>query len=93
MSDQRILDEILKVASDNYTADPTQVLWHSIEFFLKTLSIHVGMVKEFEESQGKVFDEECVVKQVFSDLERQILGNLRKQSRPTNILTMRNRIL
>lgn len=93
MSDQRILDDILKVASDNYTAEPTQVLWRSIEFFLKTLSVHVGMVKQVEEAQGKVFDEETIVKQVFADLERQILDNLRKQKKPTNILTMRNKIL
>lgn len=93
MSDQRILDDILKVASDNYTAEPTQVLWRSIEFFLKTLSVHVGMVKQVEEAQGKVFDEETIVKQVFADLERQILDNLRKQRKPSNILTMRNKIL
>lgn len=93
MSDQRILDDILKVASDNYTAEPIQVLWRSVEFFLKTLSVHIGIVKSLEEAQGKVFDEETIVKQVFADLERQILDNLRKQKKPTNILTMRNKVL
>jgi hypothetical protein len=93
VSDQRILDDILKVASDNYTAEPNQVLWRSVEFFLKTLSVHVGIVKSLEEAQGKVFDEETIVKKVFADLERQILDNLRKQRKPTNIITMRNKIL
>jgi hypothetical protein len=93
MADNRILDDILKVASDNYTADPTQVLWRSVEFFLKTLSVHMEILKTLNEAQGKVFDEETIVKQVFADLERQILDNLRKQKKPTNILTMRNKVL
>jgi len=93
MADNRILDDILKVASDNFTADPTKVLWRSVEFFLKTLTVHVGILKGMHESQGKVFDEETIVKQVFSDLERQILDKLRKDKKPTNIITMRNKIL
>jgi hypothetical protein len=93
VADNRILDDILKVASDNYTAEPTQVLWRSVEFFLKTLTVHVGILKGMHEAQGKVFDEETIVKQVFSDLERQILDKLRKDKKPTNIITMRNKIL
>ena len=93
MSDHRILDDILKVASDDYTADPTKVLWRSVEFFLKTLTVHVGILKGMHEAQGKVFDEETIVKQVFSDLERQILDKFRAEKKPTNIITMRNKVL
>jgi len=87
MQENHILEAVLKIASNNYTADPSQVLERSAQFFLKTLTVHLEMLKSNKESRGEVFDAESLIKDVFADLQKQVLAKIDTKP-PSNIVTL-----
>lgn len=89
MRESPILDDILKVASNNYTLDPNTVLQNITETFVRALRVHMQIVKSMNEEKGQPFDEMAVTKEICKSLEKEILAPFKDKKPQSNLVSLK----
>jgi hypothetical protein len=63
-------NEILRVASDDYRADPNAVLERIAQAHVVTLVTHVNMVKKFSKGKKKEFDAKVLLVDLLDEIKK-----------------------
>lgn len=72
-------NEILKVASDDYTADPIETLRRIRNAFASTLLVHCQVLQKVSKQAGKELDMMDILEKVVGDMEKAIAKKLSEE--------------
>lgn len=70
--EREIFEAMLRVASENYTANPLEVLFRARHFFKRALQIHAQVLKKMIKDKSMEIDINEAIREVIRELEREV---------------------